>query len=126
MIALLPLARSALSLIGGWRALGFALCASLLWLSAHRWQNRAEAAQASLKLAQADVAVLEAQRDAANSLAMDYEARAKRAVADAAKAQEAAEAANAAAARKWREILAKEKAWATTPVPDAVWEGIGK
>jgi hypothetical protein len=110
----------------GLKAGAFALCA-LLAITWGAWHRHTSASLAhALRLSQADVAVLEAQRDAANALADDYQARAERAVAAEAEAKTARAKAEKAAARRWAEIRAKEKAWATTPVPESVWEEIGK
>lgn len=109
-----------------WRpaAYGAALCA-LLALSAAGWyRHQANTANAALALSEARVAVLAAQRDAANAIAADYEARAARAVAESAKAKKASDAERAARARKWGRINESEKAWAEQPVPDAVREAL--
>jgi hypothetical protein len=109
-----------------WRpaAYGAALCA-LLALSAAGWyRHQANTANAALALSRADVAVLEAQRDSANALALDYQARADAARAAEAEAKDAAKKADAARARKWGRINESEKVWSEQPVPDAVVEGL--
>jgi hypothetical protein len=117
-------ARLLLSLIGGWRALVFALCALLLGVSTWWYRDSAQDAIAAQRVAEAAVAVLEAQRDSANALALDYQARADAARAAEAEAKDAAKKADAARARKWGRINESEKAWSEQPVPDAVVEGL--
>ncbi len=106
----------------GLKAGAFALCA-LLALSAALW-NRHSAltwkGRADLRAAR--ITVLEAQRDAANAIAADYEARAARAVAAEAEAKKARAEAEKTAARRWAEIRRQEKAWAEQQVPERVWE----
>lgn len=80
--------------------------------------------QTRLALSEARVAVLEAQRDAANQLADDYRVRAEVAAQEMLEAIELARKAEAVRAKKWREIRQRERAWSETPVPAAVVEGL--
>jgi hypothetical protein len=92
-------------------------CAGVLYFSARHLQTR-------LSLSEARVSVLEAQRDAANALAADYQARAERAVQAQREADKARRLADAVRARKWKDVRAQERAWAEVAVPESVVEAL--
>lgn len=112
------------SILGGWRALGFALCA----LVAMSWGALQHLVllrtRVDLAHYQANVAGWKAERDAALALAADYGARAEKARADLAEATKALERQSAARARKWERIAQAEPVWSETPVPEQVVEGL--
>lgn len=80
--------------------------------------------QTRLALSEARVAVLEAEKGAAEQLAADYKSRAASAVA-AEQAERAARQAEARARdRKWERINREAKAWSEVPLPAEVIEGL--
>lgn len=107
------------------RWLGLRGAVALLALAWGGWWYVVAADRAdALALSEANVAVLSAQRDAAQQLAIEYKARADRARVDLAAAEKARKAAESARARKWAGIRESEKAWSETPVPESVVEGL--
>jgi hypothetical protein len=113
-------------ILGGWRALGFAVCAAVA-LCVAGWQYaHVKGLKASLARSQERVVALEAEKLAANLIAEQAQARADAAVA--AEAVERAKRVSEAKARerKWSRINEAEKAWSEQPVPDAVWSGLGQ
>lgn len=108
----------------GLKASVLALCA-LVAIAWGGWQRHTSASLAhALALSEARVSVLQAEANAANALAKDYEARADAARVAMEQAQDAAKKATAARARKWQGIRQATPAWSETPVPAEVVEGL--